>query len=106
MAYAPFTVAKGGIVTNTPTRNRLGFFRRFFNALMVARQRQVEREIARYLHTHRFSDETEREIERRFCPRRPIFEGGRNNVDFGYPSVDVGAACRPDPSRCPAQCTG
>jgi hypothetical protein len=71
MAYAPFTVAKGGIASNAPTRNRPGFFRRFFNAMMVARQRQVEGEIARYLRTHRFSDETEREIERRFLSAPP-----------------------------------
>ena len=69
MAYAPFTVAKGGIASNAPTRNRPGFFRRFFNAMMVARQRQVER--SRYLRTHRFSDETEREIERRFLSAPP-----------------------------------
>ena len=69
MAYAPFTVAKGGIASNAPTRNRPGFFHRFFNAMMVARQRQVER--ARYLRTHRFSDETEREIERRFLSAPP-----------------------------------
>jgi hypothetical protein len=71
MAYAPLTVAKGGIASNAPTRNRPGFFHRFFNAMMVARQRQVEREIARYLRTHRFSDETEREIERRFLSAPP-----------------------------------
>ena len=71
MAYAPVTVAKSGFVTKTPTRNRPGFFRRFFNAMMVARQRQVEREIARYLRTHRFSDEAEREIERRFLSAPP-----------------------------------
>ena len=71
MAYAPFTVAKGGIACSAPTRNRPGFFRRFFNAMMVARQRQVEREIARYLSTHRFSDEAEREIERRFLSAPP-----------------------------------
>jgi hypothetical protein len=71
MAYAPVTVAKSGFVTKTPTRNRLGFFRRLFNAMMVARQRQVEREIARYLSTHRFSDEVEREIERRFLSAPP-----------------------------------
>jgi hypothetical protein len=33
---------------------------------MISRQRHADREIARYLSTHRFSDETEREIERRF----------------------------------------
>jgi hypothetical protein len=70
MAYAPVTVAKSGFVTKTPTRNRLGFFRRLFNAMMVARQRQVEREIARYLSTHRFSDEAD-EIERRFLSAPP-----------------------------------
>jgi hypothetical protein len=70
MAYAPVTVAKSGF-TKTPARNRLGFFRRLFNAMMVLRQRQVEREIARYLSTHRFSDEAEREIERRFLSAPP-----------------------------------
>jgi hypothetical protein len=39
--------------------------------MMVARQRQVEREIARYLRTRRFSDEAEREIERRFLSAPP-----------------------------------
>ena len=39
--------------------------------LMIARQRQAEREIARYLSTHRFTDETEREIERRFLRAPP-----------------------------------
>jgi hypothetical protein len=71
MAYAPVTVAKSGFVTKTPTRNRLGFFRRLFNAMMVARQRQVEREITHYLSTHRFSDEAEREIESRFLYAPP-----------------------------------
>jgi hypothetical protein len=71
MAYAPITVAKSGSATGAPTRTRPGFFRRFFNAMMVARQRQVEREIARYLRTRRFSDEAEREIERRFLSAPP-----------------------------------
>jgi hypothetical protein len=75
MAYAPITVAKGGFVTKTPVRNRFGFFGRVLNAMMVSRQRQAEREIARYLSTHRFSDEAEREIERRFlsAPRSTEF---------------------------------
>ena len=71
MAYAPITVAKSGSATGAPTRTRPGFFRRFFNAMMVARQRQVEGEIARYLRTRRFSDEAEREIERRFLSAPP-----------------------------------
>ena len=71
MAYAPLTVAKGGFATETPARNRLAFFRRLMNAMMIARQRQAEREIARYLSTHRFTDETEREIDRRFLRAPP-----------------------------------
>ena len=35
-------------------------------AMMVARQRQADREIERYLHNSKFTDEAEREIERRF----------------------------------------
>jgi hypothetical protein len=37
-------------------------------AMMASRQRQAEREIARYLRNHggKFTDEAEREIERRF----------------------------------------
>ena len=66
MAYAPVTVAKGSFATETPARRRFGFFRRLLNAMMISRQRHADREIARYLSTHRFSDETEREIERRF----------------------------------------
>jgi hypothetical protein len=73
MAYAPLTVAKGGFVTETPARNRVGFFRRLVNAMMISRQRQAEREIARYLSSHKFTDETEREIERRFLLAPPSF---------------------------------
>lgn len=45
-----------------------GLFRRFVNALVEARTRQVERDIARYLggSNAKFTDEAEREIERRF----------------------------------------
>ena len=47
MAYAPYAVAKGGFTTETPARERPGFFRRFLTAMMVARQRQADREIER-----------------------------------------------------------
>jgi hypothetical protein len=73
MAYAPLTVAKGSFATETPARNRFGFFRRLVNAMMISRQRQAEREIARYLSSHRFTDEAEREIERRFLSMPPRF---------------------------------
>lgn len=45
-----------------------GLFRRVVDALVEARTRQVEREIARYLGgaNAKFTDEAEREIERRF----------------------------------------
>jgi len=47
---------------------RKSFFARFVAALATARQREAEREIARFLaHSGgKFTDETEREIERRF----------------------------------------
>ena len=43
-------------------------FRQLANAMMAARTRQAEREIARYLRSAggKFTDEAEREIERRF----------------------------------------
>jgi hypothetical protein len=73
MAYAPLTVAKGGFARETPARERFGFFRRLMNAMMDAHHRQAEREIARYLSNHRFTDEAEREIERRFLSAPPRF---------------------------------
>jgi len=47
---------------------RPGLFRRLVEALVAARTRQAEREIARYLGgaSAKFTDEAEREIERRF----------------------------------------
>jgi hypothetical protein len=66
MAYAHSTVASRGFVAETPARARRGFFRWFFEAMMHSRQRQADREIARYLGNGKFTDEAEREIERRF----------------------------------------
>ena len=45
-----------------------GLLNRFVAAMMQARQRQMEREIANYLANcgGKFTDEAEREIERRF----------------------------------------
>lgn len=73
MAYAPYTVAKGSFTTEAPARERPGFFRRFFAAMMAARQRQAEREIECYLRNSKFTDEAEREIERRFLSTPPRF---------------------------------
>ncbi len=48
-----------------------GFFWRFTQALAVSRMQQAEREIARYLAATggKFTDEAEREIERRLMDR-------------------------------------
>jgi hypothetical protein len=71
MAYAPSTVAaRDFAVTETaaksPPKSRPGFFRWFLDAMMHSRRRQADREIARYLDNGKFTDEAEREIERRF----------------------------------------
>jgi hypothetical protein len=50
-------------------------FGQFINAMMVARTRQAEREIARYLTANggKFTDEAERDIERRFLANQSHF---------------------------------
>ena len=70
MAYVPYTNATRDLVTDKLDGKRTGFFRRLADAIFMSRQRLVEREIARYLHNSRFTDETEREIERRFFSNR------------------------------------
>ena len=73
MAYAPSTVAREFALAETPAKAKPGFFRLFFDALMHSRQRQADREIARYLDNGKFTDEAEREIERRFLSTPPRF---------------------------------
>ncbi|HEY7231310.1 MAG TPA: hypothetical protein VH558_13140 [Pseudolabrys sp.] len=68
MAYVRYTSATRDFVPDKSERTR-GFFRRLADAIFVSRQRLVEREIARYLQNGRFTDEAEREIERRFFSR-------------------------------------
>ena len=55
-------------VSMLPAAARPRFFRRLLAALVESRQRQADREIAMYLHSvgGKFTDEAEREIERRF----------------------------------------
>ena len=57
---APHAQAYGG-------ERKRGLFRRLLDAIMEARLRNAEREIGRYLAATggKFTDETEREIERR-----------------------------------------
>jgi hypothetical protein len=74
MAYARSAVAPRDFVS-TPTTTpaaRPGFWRKVLVAMHAARQRQAEREIAVYLHSigGKFTDEAEREIERRFLSSR------------------------------------
>ena len=71
MAYAPYAVAKGGFTNETPARERPRFFRRLFTAMTISRQLQADREIERYLRNTKFTDEAEREIERRFLSTPP-----------------------------------
>lgn len=63
--YAPAKAATKQAIKAAPQR---GFFARLFDAMMVARMRQAEREIALYIDRTggKFTDEAEREIERRF----------------------------------------
>ncbi len=67
MTYAPSTVASRDLsIAETSAKTRPGFFRVFIDAMLHSRQRQADREIARYLTNGKFTDEAEREIERRF----------------------------------------
>jgi hypothetical protein len=67
MSYVRSTVAaRDFAVTKTAASSRPGFFRRLADTIMTSRQRHAEREIARYLSNGKFTDEAEREIERRF----------------------------------------
>jgi hypothetical protein len=66
-----FTASHDLAFTASPTAKRAsgpGFFSRMYAVIAAARTRQAEREIARYLGGNggKFTDEAEREIERRF----------------------------------------
>jgi hypothetical protein len=47
----------------------IGVLVRLFDAIERSNMQRAEREIARYLRTNKFTDETEREIERRYFAR-------------------------------------
>ena len=69
MAYAPSVQSLRDVpLTQAPASKGPSFFARLLAAMMVSRQRDAEREIARYLAGSggKFTDDTEREIERRF----------------------------------------
>jgi hypothetical protein len=71
MAYVHTAVTARDVLTTEPktkAANKPGLFRRLVVAMQEARLRQAEREIALYLTRTggKFTDEGEREIERRF----------------------------------------
>lgn len=68
MAYTSTAPRDLAYAQPAPSKPRVGFFRRILDAMMAARLRQAEREIATYLADTggKFTDEAEREIERRF----------------------------------------
>jgi len=69
MAFAPSAALPRSAVPKIaqPAKgSKRSFWSHLAEAIEKANQRRVEREIARYLGTHKFTDETEREIERRF----------------------------------------
>ena len=69
MAYAPLALALRSLaLPKTAARKGPGFFTLLLAAMAQSRQRQADREIARYMAGRggKFTDEMEREIERRF----------------------------------------
>lgn len=68
MAYAHTAIDVHDIAISQPTAPRRSLMRKVLDAIVAARMRQAEREIATYLASTggRFTDETERQIERRF----------------------------------------
>ena len=67
MAYAPSAVAPRIAEFKQAVRPaRRSFWHRLLDAVAESNKRRAEREIARYLGGAKFTDETEREIERRF----------------------------------------
>jgi hypothetical protein len=69
MAYARSALAPRDFAfTPTPVRTGRSLWQRLIAAMVESRQRHADREIARFLAGTggKFTDETEREIERRF----------------------------------------
>ncbi len=70
MSYTPSAVEAAFSATYAPAKAapKRGLFARVLDGLMAARMRQAERDVARYITETggKFTDESEREIERRF----------------------------------------
>jgi hypothetical protein len=70
MAYtSSAALPRGFAVPKIEQRPKRHWLFRLFDAIERSNMRRAEREIARYLRTNKFTDETEREIERRFVAR-------------------------------------
>lgn len=71
MAYAQSAAVRVPAIPENPVRTRRSPLRRLLDAIEQSNMQRAEREIARYLKSHaNFTDETEREIERRFLSNR------------------------------------
>jgi len=66
MAFAPSAALPHRAIPKVAPRAQRSIWSRLFDAIEQANRRRAEREIALYLGTHKFTDEVEREIERRF----------------------------------------
>lgn len=70
MSYTPSTIEAAFSATYAPAKAapKRGIVARMLDGLMAARMRQAERDVARYITETggKFTDESEREIERRF----------------------------------------
>ena len=73
MAHTGTMVAPRGLALPKNTPAKPGFWSRLFKAMTDAQMRRAEREIAIYLQHGggKFTDEAEREIERRFLSFPP-----------------------------------
>lgn len=72
MAYAESAVGHIPVIQERPAQAKRSVLRRLLDAIEQANMQRAEREIARYLNSHgrKFTDEAEREIERRFLSQR------------------------------------
>ena len=72
MAYARTATAPHDFTAPAKPRAKRGVLRRLLDAIEASNMRRAEHEIARYLRNSgsKFTDETEREIERRLLSSR------------------------------------
>ena len=71
MAFAHTVITTHRFAPASSRTKKTGFFRSLLDAMILARQQEAEREIARYLERSggKFTDESERDIERLLMKR-------------------------------------